>query len=128
LGNVVVNSSISILFDDLTSGMVALVSIFRIRFLFDAKLVSHSIFKILTLQVVASLGIVIFGEIMPQAICTRYGLAVGAYTVVITRFFMLLTFPLSYPVSKLLDLFLGEEVSRQVYNRLAGDFLMFFDK
>ena len=51
-----------------------------------------------------------------QAICSRHGLAVGAKTIIITKFFMLLTSPLSWPISKLLDLMLGKELGT-VYNR-----------
>ncbi len=51
-----------------------------------------------------------------QAICSRHGLAVGAYTIWMTKFFMLLTFPLSFPISKLLDKLLGAEIGT-VYNK-----------
>lgn len=51
-----------------------------------------------------------------QAVCSRHGLCVGAKTIYITKFTMAVTFPLSYPISKLLDLFLGEEIGN-VYNR-----------
>lgn len=51
-----------------------------------------------------------------QAICSRHGLAVGAKTIYITKFIMLVTFPLSYPTSKILDVLLGEEIGN-VYNR-----------
>uniref|UniRef100_A0A4W2D1E4 Metal transporter n=1 Tax=Bos indicus x Bos taurus TaxID=30522 RepID=A0A4W2D1E4_BOBOX len=91
LGNVLVNTSLTILLDNLIgSGLVAVAS--------------------------STIGIVIFGEIVPQALCSRHGLAVGANTIILTKFFMLITFPLSYPISKLLDFFLGQEI-RTVYNR-----------
>jgi len=43
-------------------------------------------------------------------------LAIGAHTVWITKFFMLVTFPLAYPISLLLNRILGEEMGAY-YNR-----------
>jgi metal transporter CNNM len=55
-----------------------------------------------------------------KAICSRHGLAVGAKTIVITKFVMLLTLPLSYPTSKILDYLLGEEIGTY-YNREVSE-------
>ena len=49
------------------------------------------------------------GEIVPQAICSHYGLAIGAWTAWFVRFLMYATAIISWPISKLLDYLLGAE-------------------
>ncbi|CAH0553932.1 unnamed protein product [Brassicogethes aeneus] len=90
LGNVFVNSIFTILLDDLTSGLIAVIF--------------------------STLAIVMFGEITPQAVCSRHGLAIGAKTIWITKVVMVITFPLSFPISKMLNWVLGEEIGN-VYTR-----------
>ncbi|XP_051883770.1 metal transporter CNNM2-like isoform X4 [Pristis pectinata] len=52
-----------------------------------------------------------FGEIIPYAVCSRHGLALASNTIWVTKFFMILSFPASYPISKLLDLILHQQIS-----------------
>ena len=44
---------------------------------------------------------------MPQSICTRYGLAVGYYTAWLVRVLMVLSYPVAWPLGRLLDRVLG---------------------
>jgi len=53
--------------------------------------------------------ILFFGEVIPQAICSRYGLAIGYYIHWLMWALIVICFVLAYPVSKILDCILGDE-------------------
>ena len=90
-GNTIVNAGLTLMLDDLIGqGLVALFG--------------------------STIGILIFGEIIPQSVCSRYGLRVGYYTRFVVLFFMYILFPVTFSLGKLLDIILGREI-HQVYNR-----------
>ena len=84
LGNVAVNSGLSIVSATIFSGIVGL-------------LVSTGV-------------ITIFGEIIPQAVCCRYGLQIGEKTIPLVKVIMLLFYPLCKPMAFILDKVLGHEI------------------
>lgn len=83
LGNVLINSILSVFLNSMFSGVIAVIT--------------------------STALIVIFGEILPQAIFYRHALNIGYYFVPIVRFFIFIFFPIAWPLSKILDLILGEE-------------------
>ncbi len=84
LGNVAVNSALSIFLADITTGLVG--------------------------GIVSTVLIVIFGEIVPQAYVSKHALFVGAKTAWITKLYLIIFAPLAYPIGKLLDKTIGEEI------------------
>lgn len=84
IGNVLVNSVATLLLGTIADGTIAVVG--------------------------STAGIVVFGEIVPQSVCSRHGLMIGAKTTFITWFFLIITFPIAFPISRVLDWALGQEV------------------
>ncbi|TKY86495.1 hypothetical protein EX895_004644 [Sporisorium graminicola] len=83
LGNVIVNETLPVFLSDFGGGIAAVLT--------------------------STLLIVIFGEIVPQSICARYGLAIGAFCAPMVHATMLILAPIAWPTAKLLDWCLGEE-------------------
>ena len=57
--------------------------------------------------------IVIFGEIIPQAVCARYALAIGARTVWLVQIFKYILIIITWPMAKCLDKILGAEIFKK---------------
>jgi len=62
-------------------------------------------------------AVLLFGEIAPQALCSRHGLRVAAAAAPLVRALMLATAPLSWPAGRLLDLVLGKDEHGATFRR-----------
>lgn len=84
IGNVAVNSAMAIFLGSIASGVVA--------------------------GIVATGLILVFGEVLPQAVFSRNALKIGAKTAWFVQAMIYLFFPVCYPLARLLDRMLGEEL------------------
>ena len=84
LGNVAVNTALSVFLGSIASGVVA--------------------------GVIATMAIFLFGEIIPQAVISRHALYFGAKTAPFVRLLLWLFSPITYPIAYILDRALGEEL------------------
>lgn len=85
IGNVAINSTLAIFLGSIATGVMA--------------------------GFVATGLIVVFGEITPQAIFSRYALSLGAKMVWFVKIFIFITYPISWPIAWVLNKALGEELA-----------------
>lgn len=97
LGNVAVNTTLSIYLGSIASGIVA--------------------------GLIATALIVVFGEIIPQAVISRYALWFGAKTIWFTKLVLVVAYPIAYPIARVLDYFLGSELPTTYSNRELMDII-----
>lgn len=84
IGNVAVNSALSIFLGSITAGVAG--------------------------GIIATCMIVVFGEIVPQAFFSRYALQFGSKFVWVVRFFILIFYPACMPLALILDKVMGDEI------------------
>jgi metal transporter CNNM len=85
LGNVAVNTALSIYLGSIVSGVVA--------------------------GIIATTLIFVFGEIIPQAAFSRHAMWVGSRFAPLMRLLMFIMLPITYPIAFTLDKLLGKEMS-----------------
>jgi len=85
VGNVAINSAIAIFLGSIASGVAA--------------------------GLIATGLIVIFGEIVPQAVFSRFALVLGAKTTWIVKIFLYVLYPVCWPIAWVLDKALGDELT-----------------
>ncbi|MFT7615406.1 MAG: metal transporter CNNM [Candidatus Woesearchaeota archaeon] len=91
VGNVAVNSTLALFLGSIAGGLAA--------------------------GLIATSLIVIFGEILPQALFSRYALAMGAKLSWLVHFFIVLLYPICKPIAMGLDKLLGAELPTRYSKR-----------
>ena len=84
LGNVAVNAVLSVFLSSIASGVVAAISATTLIFL--------------------------FGEIIPQAVISRHAMQFGSKLAPVVQFLMIVSLPITYPISWVLNKLLGDEM------------------
>ncbi|KAL7676782.1 hypothetical protein ACOME3_003032 [Neoechinorhynchus agilis] len=92
-------------------GNFLLISILICNTAFNAvnTVLLESLVEGLAASIIATIMITIFGEIVPQAIGSRFAIRLGAVTAPFTAIMMIITSIVSWPMGKLLDFVLGKQ-------------------
>ena len=64
-------------------------------------------------------------QIIPQAICSRYGLAVGANFVWLVRILMIICYPISYPIGKVCILAVNHKFTLPLRRKMNRNIVVF---
>ncbi|ORY34620.1 hypothetical protein BCR39DRAFT_585588 [Naematelia encephala] len=102
LGNMIVNEALPVVADGaITNGVLAVVvsTILVVMYVFQ-PITCHQTFNIADLYRS-------FAEIIPQSVCSRYGLLIGSKMAVPVRVLIWIAYPLAWPIAKLLEYILG---------------------
>ncbi|KAK6903962.1 hypothetical protein I203_107473 [Kwoniella mangroviensis CBS 8507] len=92
LGNTLINTSLPIFLDSIVGGgLIAVLG--------------------------STLLILIFGEILPQSICDRYGLAIGSTFTPVIKILIILMYPIAKPIGMILDYILGKHSDPVTYRK-----------
>ncbi|WVQ69021.1 uncharacterized protein L199_007233 [Kwoniella botswanensis] len=92
LGNTLINTSLPIFLDSIVGGgLIAVLG--------------------------STLLILIFGEILPQSICDRYGLAIGSTFTPLIKVLIVLMYPIAKPIGLILDYILGKHSDPVTYRK-----------
>ncbi|WWD00346.1 hypothetical protein V866_007258 [Kwoniella sp. B9012] len=92
LGNTLINTSLPIFLDSIVGGgLIAVLG--------------------------STLLILIFGEILPQSICDRYGLAIGSTFTPLIKVLIILMYPIAKPIGMILDYILGKHSDPVTYRK-----------
>ncbi len=97
LGNVAVNTSLSIFLGSITKGLIA--------------------------GVTATILIVIFGELMPQALFSKFSMRISAHLSLFVRAMTLLLYPVAKPLAFALDKTIGQELPKKYSKEEFNAFL-----
>nr|XP_019008722.1 uncharacterized protein I206_06404 [Kwoniella pini CBS 10737]OCF47503.1 hypothetical protein I206_06404 [Kwoniella pini CBS 10737] len=92
LGNTLINTSLPIFLDSIVGGGIIAI-------------------------LASTLLILIFGEILPQSICDRYGLAIGSSFAPIIKILIILLYPIAKPMGMALDYILGAHSDPVTYRK-----------
>ncbi|TMW60406.1 hypothetical protein Poli38472_000448 [Pythium oligandrum] len=102
MGNVAVTSLTSIIMADMTSGLTGFF--------------------------VSTILIVVFGEIVPQAICTKHALEIGGRVIPFVKLLIAIFYIFAKPVSMVLDASLGEDIGTVFTKRELSEMIEIHEK